>query len=318
MLGCSCSGERPCTQCTKRGIDCIYPASQSKRGPKPKLTKPAQSQALVVTGSNGAAEGAPDANAVVDTSQILQQLSTLRVQLEVERRLTEHWREQFFSAQRAQLNAQPFETSSSSTSSTANPNPFSRPRGSPVFSSETQAFLTNASAAISACIGSFRSGYMVLHRQYPFTFDADTGTRFWSQMTTYIPEDFRISIRSRDETHVLDGLEYAVMFAHGTHGLGLQDIADHFGSIALELVQILMFEKEAATRRNLAGRLAMCFATLADFCKYNARRSAQVTLMNMCEQIMSRFPNEVTNSELVIQYVPPLRPSSPRAKPPYA
>jgi hypothetical protein len=93
------------------------------------------------------------------------------------------------------------------------------------------------------------------------------------------------------------------MYSHGAHGMNYSDIADHFGSIALELVQLLMFEKEAATKRNLAGRLAMYFATLADFCKYSIRKSAQATLMHMCEQIMNRFPNEVTNSELVIQYV---------------
>jgi hypothetical protein len=281
----SCSGEYPCSQCTKRSIDCIYPIAHSKRGPKLKRAHPAKQNNLARISADGP---------LVDAALLIQQLANLRLQLDVERRLAEHWRDQFYTSQSDTSLFSPTEK---------NLTPFNRPRGYPKYSDATSAFLEDTAAALAATVGAFRAGYEIVQKKISLNFDADAATRFWTQFTTYLPEDFRVAMRVREESHLVLALEYAAMFTHGAEGLDILDLAGQLGSIGLELVQILMFDKQAATKIEYAPRLASAFVALADFCKHTNRKSAQIALMNMCEQILIKFPNETDNSRLVMQYV---------------
>jgi hypothetical protein len=285
----------PCTQCEKRGIDCTYPASQCKRGPKPKkiasvpLEPPDEARSTISLLTLNSQLG--------NEYSIMQQLNSTREQLEVERRLTEHWRAQFFNSQ------QTTEPPQSSHKALAFPGASGSSRTVPLFSAETQYFIANTSAAITSVVSAFKTGYLILHRQYPFTFDPQKGAQFWAQFMLTTPDSYRIAMRTNvQETVLVDALEYSVMFSHGAHGTTHHDLAEHFGLIALEIVHLLVYDRDTTTRPHFASRLGCSFSALADFCKYTMRRSAQLSLMGLCESLLARFSTEVNNSDLIIQF----------------
>jgi hypothetical protein len=228
------------------------------------------------------------ATAITTTpDSLMDQVKNMRSQLEIERRLTRHYRDLLLEAQRPSI------LSSASRLS----------RAQPTFSPASEKLLNNTAASLTGVITAFRMGYMVLHRHHRFSLDPDVGARFWVHFTTYLPDDFRKSVGSRDDSYLVDALEYAVTFAHGAHGVNHLDLADHFASISFELVHLLVHVKDIVSKAHFAGRISTILGALSSFCRYSFRKSAHMSLLSLCDQLLTRFPVEVNNPELVVQFV---------------
>ena len=79
-----CEGVMPCIQCQRRGFPCNFTSEQHKRGPKPKKKR---RETISAAGEND--EGSTETNPSGDVSK-------LKMELEVQKRLEEHWKQQYF------------------------------------------------------------------------------------------------------------------------------------------------------------------------------------------------------------------------------
>lgn len=81
--------------------------------------------------------------------------------------------------------------------------------------------------------------------------------------------------------------------------LSLWDLSDQFQQIALDMLQMLFFEREAQTEGSIAQQLLYCLVIMSDYFKYNGRRGTQQSIRLIAAQIIERFEKILEDSEFV-------------------
>jgi uncharacterized Zn finger protein (UPF0148 family) len=85
-----CEGTIPCTPCQRRGQTCTFTREQSKRGPKPKRVRRSEQV------PSHRSESAGESTEMISLQPLTQDLSKLKVELEIQKRLEAHWKQQYF------------------------------------------------------------------------------------------------------------------------------------------------------------------------------------------------------------------------------
>jgi hypothetical protein len=84
-----CEGVMPCIQCQRRGFPCNFSSEQHKRGPKPKKKRRETITEAGDLENGSAANLTSERSGGEDTSK-------LKMELEIQKRLEEHWKKQYF------------------------------------------------------------------------------------------------------------------------------------------------------------------------------------------------------------------------------
>ena len=196
-----CDGGVPCFQCLKRNLHCEYHVKPVKRGPKldavvisleTENVAPTQPQNL-----NKSSIRASESSQLIQSPSAPNKVEELKIELEVQKRLVEYWRQQFVNANNGLVSSEGVN--------------FRKPK----FSNQTELFLSNPSAASRESINAFLAIAQPLFPHYKFHYNFDLSLMLWNRLLDSTPEDFLASIRDDTTETITQLFEHVTLFAHG-------------------------------------------------------------------------------------------------------
>eukprot|EP00029_Vermamoeba_vermiformis_P006942 TRINITY_DN2863_c0_g1_i1.p1 TRINITY_DN2863_c0_g1~~TRINITY_DN2863_c0_g1_i1.p1 ORF type:complete len:595 (-),score=114.43 TRINITY_DN2863_c0_g1_i1:15-1799(-) len=283
-----CDGGVPCFQCLKRNLHCEYHAKPVKRTTKLDATviqletenfTPIQQQNL---------NKSPEPSMPIsESSQLIQSPSApnkveeLKIELEVQKRLVDYWRQQFVNASNGLVTSEGVNTRK------------------PKFSTQSELFLSNPSAASREAINAFLSIAQPLFPHYKFHYNFDISLMFWNRLLDATPEDFLATIRDDSTETIAQLFEHVTLFAHGVRLLDFSDIASHLQLIAQSLVTTLLYDRDIHNSPHLANQIALAMIYLCLYYKtcgkFAAHRSLISTISHFVDAMEKHIDDETSS-----------------------
>jgi len=242
-----CEGTIPCIPCQRRGQVCTFTREQSKRGPKPKRVR--RDPAPVTSARSVASDGGSE---LVSLQPLSQDLSKLKIELEIQKRLEDHWKQQYFDLLQQQQNNQlavgmsnipaylrSIFVENNATGLALESEPGSQLIGQ--FSTASWGLIRDPDAPLKLQT-SFVDGNMCgTVPTYKMTLPVDdpVNALIWKVLMNNTPEKISDFLRHETTPLVMQFLQSAVIFAQGTTRLYLgHSLADHTLQVCVHSMKI--------------------------------------------------------------------------------
>ncbi len=313
-----CEGTIPCTACQRRGQVCTFTREQSKRGPKPKRVR---REAVPSMASGRAGSGASEevSGELISLQPLTQDLSKLKIELEIQKRLEAHWKQQYFDLLQQQQSTQLALGSS---------NVPAYLRG--IFIDNNTTGLALDVSPESPLIGQFSSASWGLIRdpdiplklqtlfsdanmctlpsyKLMLPIDEPVNSLIWKVLMHNTADSIADFLRHETTPLVLQFMQSAVVFAQGLRGLDEDqqhlDIGNHLLLIINGAFNILFYQREVQYNIKYVKQIAYELLNLAQFLKYTGTGAAAKQLSPLLVQIMQQFEPALDDPELLTKYV---------------